>query len=122
MRIIMDIPAKQSLKATTFPGKSGITMENKMRRSNSLDEAIDKVAEGMEEQFAKFLINEMKKSAPKNEDDDNAMNIYESFMDDEHAKILAQNETLGVAKLVKEQLKQKVNPYASTNASTTTKR
>lgn len=54
-------------------------------------------AQGMEEQFASLLIKEMKKSVEKNEDSSTAMNLYESMLDQEYSRIMAEQGKLGIS-------------------------
>lgn len=66
---------------------------------NKLKEAGD----GMEEQFASLLIKEMKKSVDKNESDSTAMNLYESMLDQEYARIMAEQGKLGISDAIVKQ-------------------
>jgi Rod binding domain-containing protein len=67
------------------------------------------VANGMEEQFASLLIQEMKKSIDKTEDGSTAMKIYESMLDQEYARILADQGQLGLSDVIVKQLAPKMN-------------
>ncbi len=70
---------------------------------------LKEVASGMEEQFANLLIQEMKKSIDKNEESSSAMKIYESMLDQEYARILAQQGQLGLSDVIVKQLAPKMN-------------
>lgn len=63
-----------------------------------------KVAEGMESQFTNHLINEMRKSAQSSQTGP-AENIYNSMLDAERAKIMAEtNSGLGIKDVVLREL------------------
>ncbi len=79
--------------------------ESKQQMMKQLKE----VATGMEEQFANMLISEMKKSIDKNEEGSTAMRIYESMLDQEYARILADQGKLGLSDVIVKQLAPKMN-------------
>lgn len=63
------------------------------------------VAEGMETHFASHMIEEMRKSIPRENAPSSAQQYYESLMDYEHAKALAQSDTgLGIKKVILDQI------------------
>ena len=63
------------------------------------------VAEGMERQFTNHLLGEMRKTIDKTEARSNAERIYESMLDDERAKLMANSENgLGVKEVVLNQI------------------
>ena len=63
------------------------------------------VAEGMETQFASHMIQQMRKSIPRENEPSSAQQYYESLMDYEHSKALAQSDTgLGIKKVVLDQI------------------
>lgn len=79
--------------------------ESKQQMMKQLKE----VANGMEEQFANMLVKEMKKSIDKNEEGSTAMQIYESMLDQEYARILADQGKLGLSEVIIKQLAPKMN-------------
>lgn len=81
------------------------TIDNNKQLLKQLNE----VANGMEEQFAGMLISEMRKSIDKNEDGSTAMKIYESMLDQEYARILAEQGQLGLSEVIVKQLAPKMN-------------
>lgn len=76
---------------------------------------LKEVASGMEEQFANMLIQEMRKSIDKTEDGSTAMKIYESMLDQEYARILAEQGQLGLSDVIVKQLAPKMNIDISKN-------
>ena len=59
------------------------------------------VAEGMERQFTNHLLGEMRKTIEHTEPQSNAERIYQSMLDDERAKLMANSDTgLGVKETV----------------------
>ena len=76
---------------------------------------LNEVASGMEEQFANMLIQEMRKSIDKTEDGSTAMKIYESMLDQEYARILAEQGQLGLSDVIVKQLAPKMNLDISKN-------
>lgn len=70
---------------------------------------LQEVAQGMEEQFANLLIQEMRKSIDKTEEGSSAMKIYESMLDQEYSRILAEQGQLGLSDVIVKQLAPKMN-------------
>jgi Rod binding domain-containing protein len=63
------------------------------------------VAKGFERQFAKQLIEEMKKTVERTEEQSTGEKIFESLLDDEYAQTLADSERgLGIKDMVLEQI------------------
>jgi Rod binding domain-containing protein len=63
------------------------------------------IAEGMEEQFTNYLIDQMKKGIPKDEASSSAQNYYESLRDQEYAAKMAQSDTgIGLKRTILEQI------------------
>lgn len=63
------------------------------------------VAQGMEEQFLRFLIEQMKKSIDREKPEGSAMNYYNSVLDQERAKTMSKtNEGLGIQQLILDQI------------------
>lgn len=75
-----------------------------VNRDEQLQKQLEEVATGIEEQFANLLIQEMKKSVDKTEEGSSAMKIYESYLDQEYARVMANQKTLGLSDIVVEQL------------------
>jgi len=75
----------------------------------------EEIAEGMEANFTNHLLQEMKKTIPKDNPDSAPMDYYNSLMDSERSQLMAKSETgLGVKKVILDQivpahLKNKVN-------------
>jgi len=80
------------------------------------------VAEGMETQFSQQMIEQMRKSIPRESEPSSAQQYYESLMDYEYAKSMAQSESgLGLKKVILDQivpahLKQTPNAQTVRNA------
>lgn len=74
------------------------------------------VAEGMETQFASYMIEQMRKTVPREGEVSSAQAYYESMMDYEYAKAMAKSDTgIGLKKVVLDQilpahLKKPVSP------------
>ena len=63
-----------------------------------------KVAQGLEEQFAKFMIDEMEKTTGK-QDSSTAENYYQSLLNSQRAKIMAETSGgLGLQEMILEQI------------------
>jgi Rod binding domain-containing protein len=63
------------------------------------------VAEGMESQFAGMLIQQMRKSIPREQAPSSAQEFYESMMDQEHADAMAKSDTgLGIKRMLLDQI------------------
>ncbi len=63
------------------------------------------LAEGMETQFASHMIEQMRRTIPRDEEPSSAQRYYESLMDQEHAQALAKSDTgLGLKRVVLEQI------------------
>lgn len=76
---------------------NSIAQKNKVSsQEQEMTKKLKEAAQGMEEQFANLLIQEMKKSVDRNEDGSTAMKIYESMLDQEYAKIMAEQGKLGI--------------------------
>lgn len=88
----------------------------KVRSHEEQIKPFKEVAEGMETQFASHMIEQMRKSIPREGEVSSAQQYYESLMDYEHAKALATSDTgLGIKKVILDQilpahLKAPVNP------------
>ncbi|MBA2405158.1 MAG: rod-binding protein [Bdellovibrionales bacterium] len=65
----------------------------------------EEIAEGMEASFTSHMLAEMRKTAPKEEQDSTAMEYYNSLLDSERAQLMARSETgLGVKKVILDQI------------------
>jgi len=63
------------------------------------------VAEGMEQQFAKQLFEHMKQTIDHAEEKSQSEKIYDSLLDDERTKLLAQNgQGLGIKEVILNQI------------------
>ncbi len=87
-----------------FSKKAPIDVHAQNRR------AIDKIAKGMESQFAKLLLKQMQNSINKSNPESNATKIYQDMLHDEYAKIMTeQGQGLGLQKVIREQIQQQYN-------------
>lgn len=74
------------------------------------------VAEGMERQFTNHLLGEMRKTIEHTEPQSNAERIYQSMLDDERSKLMANSDTgLGVKDTVLKQIYPGFNQQARQN-------
>jgi Rod binding domain-containing protein len=63
------------------------------------------VAEGMEANFTSHLLQEMRKTVPKDNPDSSAMDYYNSLLDYERAQLMAKSDSgLGVKKVILDQI------------------
>ncbi len=63
------------------------------------------IAEGMEANFTAHLLQEMKKTVPKETPDSAPMDYYNSLLDSERAQLMAKSDTgLGVKKVILDQI------------------
>jgi Rod binding domain-containing protein len=67
--------------------------------------AYEEIAEGMEANFTSHLLNEMKKTVPKDNPDSSAMEYYNSMLDSERSQLMAKSESgLGIKKIILDQI------------------
>jgi Rod binding domain-containing protein len=71
---------------------------------NNVPEEYKKVAEGMESQFARLMIEQMKKTVEKNEEGSSAQDFYDSVMTNEYADLMSKGDGLGLQKVILDQL------------------
>jgi Rod binding domain-containing protein len=63
------------------------------------------IAEGMEANFTQHLLQEMKKTVPKDTPDSGPMDYYNSLLDSERAQIMAKSDSgLGIKKVILDQI------------------
>lgn len=63
------------------------------------------IAEGMEANFTSYMLQEMRKSIPKESPDSSAMEYYNSLLDYERAQTMAKSDSgLGVKKVILDQI------------------
>lgn len=83
------------------PGTRGLKPISKEEMRKPYEE----VAEGMETQFASHMIDQMRRTIPRENEPSSAQAYYESLMDSEYAKSLAQSDSgLGIKRVVLEQI------------------
>lgn len=69
------------------------------------------VAEGFESQFARILLDRMRKTVDHANPKTSAAKIYESMLDEKIAESIAKNGELGIKRAVLDQIKPKQMPY-----------
>lgn len=80
------------------------TLPTDMKRTNPVKPYED-VAEGMEANFTSYMLQEMRKSIPKENPDSSAMDYYNSLLDYERAQSMAKSDSgLGVKKVILDQI------------------
>jgi len=77
--------------------------------TKEIPEDIKKVGDGFEGMFAKMLLDEMRKTTEIPDEEriipkSNAERIYESMLDSEYAEDIGRQGTMGISKIVVEQL------------------
>ncbi len=71
----------------------------------NLPQPVKDVAEGLETQFAEHLLQEMRKTIPKENEDSGTLQFYNSLLDHERAKLIAQDENgIGLKEVIIKQL------------------
>jgi Rod binding domain-containing protein len=92
------------------------------QRTNPVKPYVD-VAEGMEANFTAHLLQEMRKTVPKDGPDSSAMDYYNSLMDYERAQLMAKSDSgLGVKKVILDQIvPQHMKHYLENTAHTVTR-
>ncbi|TDJ09508.1 MAG: hypothetical protein E2O68_00235 [Deltaproteobacteria bacterium] len=71
---------------------------------NAIPKAYKEVAEGMERQFLRYMLEKMKDTA-KTKNQDSATQYYNSLMNAEHARVMAANNGgLGIQKMILKQI------------------
>jgi Rod binding domain-containing protein len=80
------------------------TLPTRNRPTNPIKPYED-VAEGMESNFTSHLLQEMRKTVPKENPDSSAMEYYNSLLDFERAQLMAKSDSgLGVKKVILDQI------------------
>jgi Rod binding domain-containing protein len=89
-----------------IPSQKSIDLNNKtIDDKKYIPKKFRDVAEGMEQNFAEFMINQMNKSIPTSESEDSAgMDYYKSLQVTEQAKILSQKNNLGLQDVILDQI------------------
>jgi len=72
------------------------------------EEQLEEIAKGMEENFSNMLVKEMRKSIDEAEEQSSAMDVYQSYLDQEYSRIMAEQEKLGVGEIIKNNLGKKL--------------
>lgn len=74
-------------------------------KNHHIPDAYIKIAEGMEQEYVKFMLKRMKGSIDKNGPESSAMNYYNSLMTTEQAKkLVQQNGGLGIKSMILDQI------------------
>ena len=82
-----------------------INVAPKKANNNFIPKPYLDIAKGMEQQYMDFLIAQMRKSIPQQEDDSTSMGYYKSLLDSEFSKIMAaKNEGKGLQKIILDQV------------------
>lgn len=72
-------------------------------KANKVPKQYKQIAEGMETQFAKMMLDQMRKTVAKS-DQSSASNYYDDVLSYERAKMMTKGEGLGIQKLILEQI------------------
>lgn len=82
------------------------TPEMQAKQLSEARRPYENIAEGMETQFASHMIEQMRKTIPKETPDSSAQTYYNSIMDYEYAKKMAQGEngSIGMKKVILDQI------------------
>lgn len=73
---------------------------HKKIQMNKVPKAYKKIASGLESQFAKQMLNEMRKSIHKEKPDSTAQNYYNGMLNDKHAEIMTEQNDLGLQEVI----------------------
>lgn len=88
----------------TVPPPSPHTGRKVLSREEQRKPYVD-LAEGMETQFASHMIEQMRKTVPRENEPSSAQQYYESLMDHEYAQALAKSDTgIGIKRVVLDQI------------------
>jgi Rod binding domain-containing protein len=80
-------------------------ISNKPTQTNSPLRPYEEIAEGMEANFTQHLLQEMKKTVPKDNPDSAPMDYYNSLLDAERAQIMAKSDSgIGIKKVILDQI------------------
>ncbi len=72
-----------------------------------IEKQIKKIANSMEKEFIKMMVNKMSETV-KNSEDNSSMNYYKSLLNNEYADLIAKQEGgIGIARLIENQLLNK---------------
>ena len=74
------------------------------KKPREIPKVYENIAEGMESQFAKMMIDEMRKTVDKSEATSSAMDFYNSTLDTEYAQVMSKGKGLGLKKLILDQI------------------
>lgn len=84
------------------PDSKALTAQH--QRTNPV-KPFEDVAEGMEANFTSYLLQEMRKTVPKESPDSSSMDYYNSLLDYERAQLMAKSDSgLGVKKVILDQI------------------
>jgi len=72
------------------------------------EKQLEAIAKGMEENFSNMIIKEMRKSIDDSEEKSSAMEIYQSYLDEEYSRIMADQELLGIGQMIKNNFGKKI--------------
>ncbi|MBF0297298.1 MAG: rod-binding protein [Oligoflexia bacterium] len=86
-----------SIKDNKFPTNS--------LPSNQREDPYNKIARGMEVEFLKYLLKEMRTTIDKNEESSEEVDFYTQLLDEEYSKALAdKNQGVGIQNIILKQL------------------
>lgn len=104
----------------TIHNNNNNNFNNKKITSNNGDKnnPYNQIAKGMEIEFLKYLLKEMRSTVDKNEEDSEEVSFYTQLLDQEYAKALAdKNQGVGIQNMILKQLLPKYqNRIASMDA------
>jgi Rod binding domain-containing protein len=87
-----------NIKPTAQSGMKVVSREEQLK-------PYKEVAEGIETQFSQQMIEQMRKSIPRESEPSSAQQYYESLMDYEYAKSMAQSDTgIGLKRVIMDQI------------------
>jgi len=99
MADIKNIDPASTVKATQTP-RDRLQVKDR----HFIPEPYKKVAEGMEKQFAQYMLEQMDNSIDRSESPSSSMEYYDSVMRDERSQMMAQNNELGLQKVILDQI------------------
>ncbi len=77
---------------------------SQLKDRHFIPEPYKNVAEGMEKQFAEYMLEQMDNSIDRAEDGNSASDYYNSVMREERAEMMAKNSELGLQKTILDQI------------------
>lgn len=90
--------------ASTVQNAQSPRDRSQVKDRHFIPEPYQKVAEGMEKQFAEYMLEQMDHSIDRADEQSSATDYYESVMREQRAEVMAKNNELGLQKTILDQV------------------